>query len=163
MSSVFSRRSYATLLVPLIRLRGRTDMPYACKTQEQMQKNKMMMKKKCFFLNKMLHVQRNHRISCLLQTRCQQTHRDTDTLFHYFHYVGGLRGRTISRKGEMIKMVESIIVKRFIGETCCNHFVWMLPFHAALVQFTAEQCPHVTRLPSGLDMSNFLTGFCFVF
>lgn len=62
----------------------------------------------------------------------------------------------------MIKMVESIIVKRFIGETCCNHFVWMLPPHAALVQFTAEQCPHVTRQPSVLDMSNFLTGF-FIF
>lgn len=33
-SSVFSRRSYATLLVPFIRFRGSTDIPYAWKIEQ---------------------------------------------------------------------------------------------------------------------------------
>lgn len=40
-SSVFSRRSYATLLVPFIRFRGSTDIPYAWKREQIHHYNQM--------------------------------------------------------------------------------------------------------------------------
>lgn len=92
------------------------------------------------------------------QTRCQRRHRGTDTVSSAPLFLVGCEAVPFRGKGKMIKMVESIIVERFIGETCRNHFVWMLlpPPHPAQMQFAAEQCPHVTRLPSVLDMGKFL-------
>lgn len=115
MSSVFSRRSYLTLRVPFIRFKGITDIPYAWKTVQNYHYNQTS-------LSEWAHMARasTHTGSCLTAnpSQCgtwQQSNEGKQT-HTANHIVPGLPGHVIFGSGKKIKMVEPIIVLRFIGE-----------------------------------------------
>lgn len=118
MSSVFSRRSYATLRVPFIRFRGSTDIPYAWKTSQRCHYNHTLLSERDGTNGTCIHPHSPHPCLVTKSSWCgaQQKSNEGKQTHTATHKVPGLPNYAICGGGKKIKMVESIIVLRFIGE-----------------------------------------------
>lgn len=119
-SSVFSRRSYATLLVPFIRFKGSTDIPYAWK-REQIHHGDQMTHIACASTH-------TDKRTSLLSKRAAHNIPRADRIVLRLSFISFLCG---------VKICAICNCSKLYWRSRCNHFMWVPLHHVTLIQFTA--------------------------